>query len=194
MNKKILAKTLLPIAAVALLGGGITSSLVACSKQKVELVDYELFNSRQDIYDYINKNASHPSAPDLTYDVLNDYNDAAGSSSLEVGTRVQNIMFPTIAPAYDSILTISFGTASDSISLCFYNDPGKTIELVDGDDYYLISFGSTYSTFNFSNDKFTIYRGEHSSNAVISLADDYTTVYSIEGISAADGMSYRFNG
>jgi hypothetical protein len=33
MNKKILAKTLLPIATVALLGGGIASSLVACSKQ-----------------------------------------------------------------------------------------------------------------------------------------------------------------
>jgi hypothetical protein len=62
MNNKILAKTLLPIASIALIGGGIASSLVACSKQdKIILLEHEIFNSKEDIYDYINKNASHTS-------------------------------------------------------------------------------------------------------------------------------------
>jgi hypothetical protein len=62
MNKKILTKTLLPIATIVLLGGGIAASLVACSKkEKITLLEHEMFNSTEDIYDYINKNASYTS-------------------------------------------------------------------------------------------------------------------------------------
>ncbi|MDR2831066.1 MAG: hypothetical protein LBB45_08600 [Methanobrevibacter sp.] len=124
MNKKILAKTLLPIATVALLGGGIASSLVACSKkQKVELVNYQLFNSKQDIYDYINKNAHHPAAPDLSYNTLDDYSFVVNSTSLVVGvTKVQKINFPYSFITIGNNYTVNFGTTDDLISLVFTGD------------------------------------------------------------------------
>jgi hypothetical protein len=140
MNKKILTKTLLPIASIALIGGGIASSLVACSKkQKVELVAYQLFNSKQDIYNYINKNASHPSAPDLTNSDLSDSIYVYNSSSLSVGANVQRITFPysySISESY----TINFGTQNDVVSLQFTDG---SIVLVDGDNQYTIYSSNT---------------------------------------------------
>jgi hypothetical protein len=54
MNKKILTKTLLPISVVALLGGGIASSLIlsSCSKDKTIVL-----KSNEEIIQYLQDNA-----------------------------------------------------------------------------------------------------------------------------------------
>jgi hypothetical protein len=186
MNKKILAKTLLPIATVALLGGGIASSLVACSKkQKINLVDYQLFNSNEDIYDYINENASHPSAPDSTYTVLDDSNYLYGSNNLHEGTKVQRIVFPESFSGTTEYAII----LRDWIKLHFSD---RYIYLMDGGTSHII-YNNGYTSINIVTDKYTIH-GDGTNRTVITLANNYTMVYGFDNTPVEDDVQYTFNG
>jgi hypothetical protein len=66
MNKKILLKTLLPIFVVALLGGGIASSLTltSCSNNKK---DYIILNTREGVIEYLNKHQQHCAPENFPY-------------------------------------------------------------------------------------------------------------------------------
>jgi hypothetical protein len=98
MNKKILAKTLLPISAIALLGGGIASSLTltSCSKkQNFSILEHDVFNSKAEIYKYINEHSSHPTVPsDLNSDDISaDSSSIPSSGDLQGGAPAQTISF-----------------------------------------------------------------------------------------------------
>jgi hypothetical protein len=63
MNKKMLLKTLLPIVTVALLGGGIASSLTltSCGKSKI------IFRSEDDLNSYLSKHSSSGDEIEFAY-------------------------------------------------------------------------------------------------------------------------------
>jgi hypothetical protein len=63
MNKKILLKILLPISVVGLIGGGIASSLVACSNKK----DYIVLNTKEGVMEYLDKNIQHCEEKEFKY-------------------------------------------------------------------------------------------------------------------------------
>jgi hypothetical protein len=89
MNKKILLKTLLPISAVALLGGGIATSLTlsGCSSKKVVLASYMQAKK------YLAKNAVI--LPEGSY----QYDTEAGFPEIIESQRTT--FFNNILPAYN---------------------------------------------------------------------------------------------
>jgi hypothetical protein len=94
MNKKILLKTLLPISVVALLGGGIASSLIltSCGSKKDLVLKFE---DKDEVSSYLAKNQR-----DLSHNFtqLSDSGYSgeilATSSKIDNGSRICKINFP----------------------------------------------------------------------------------------------------
>jgi hypothetical protein len=98
MNKKILAKTLLPISTVALLGGGIASSLVltSCSKKDGNLT----FTNIESINKYLDNHSINPLADYDDPTTIDAINTEKNACELSTGIRVQVIYFDDNMQAY----------------------------------------------------------------------------------------------
>jgi hypothetical protein len=73
MNKKILAKTLLPIAIVAILGGGIASSLILTNCSGSSSFKQLNFFNKQQAVSYVNKNSLYSNHNFSAPETLDDY-------------------------------------------------------------------------------------------------------------------------
>jgi hypothetical protein len=124
MNKKILAKTLLPIATVALLGGGIASSLVltSCSKKSDGGIIYEgTFNSEDEIINFINNHSQNLNYT-IPEPVGRDYSKYGDLNSFNEGDKVNRIVLSTSSFTNANQYEIIFGTDSDQVALVASTD------------------------------------------------------------------------